>query len=595
MAPHETPSEPVSSSAQARTHLLSVPLFPHNTGTTPPGRPSPSPSPSPTPSQPWWEGDDAEPRSPLDQADHAPKLRNRRSAMSLFSLFSQPKVERAHGYAEQGIDPPSSRRARDPAGSHHHRGGHASPVAHVSRKRVPHETLPLFHAFARATKYGVLPVATTSAETALQKPRSRSTAGSQSSIGEAFPQLTAHDPGSGADNRRAAKTATTTTTTTTTTKHSANRSVSHADEFPSKMFVLINSGYLLQYREDGPSNRLPEKVLELGEESAAFACDLIPGRHHVLQVSRAVDSQGVMLAPTSTLWSKLRFRNTADKLPASRFLLVMPNAKEMEKWMAALRKEIEVVRGKGARADAEIGLWTEEATRREKLNKLKKQPSQSHRSRGRRKSSIAALPENAKGSDRRLSRLHDEEQEQQQEEEEEEKKQSNDDNNKKAEKATLDRIEKQADKLAEGAPPSLHRNELEHDAQSRSSSIAFSEQRKRSSSSIHESRRMSHATVATTIAPSSRANSMTGSAQSEYSNRGSSEATREDMPTKSPYRVLASYTASRRRSVMPITIIIIIIVITTCSRSAPAPTSLVTSATGRGGYERAQPPKRGEY
>ncbi|KAI7046540.1 hypothetical protein KC366_g2958 [Hortaea werneckii] len=470
--------------------------------------------------------------------------------MSLFSLFSKPKVEKAHGYAEPGINPLPSRRALDEDGSRHylstpdgsrdggdapfrapsalsfrgrggrsHRTKNATPASQASRKHVPNEALPLFQAFPQATKYGVLEVSTMSAETVLHKSRSRRTAGSQSSIGEAFSRASVEDAGNG-DTRRAAK---------TTMKHFANGSMSH-EELPSKMFVLINSGYLLQYREDGPSNRLPEKVLELGEESAAFACDLIPGRHHVLQVSQAVDSQGVMLAPTSSLLSKLRFRSAADKLPASHFLLVMPSAKEMEKWMAALREEIEGVGGKEARADSDIRPWTEETTGRDGFNELKKTPSKSHRYQVKRESSIAVLPENIERSERRLSRLQDEEE--------------------KSETATLDSIERQADQLAEGAQASIHRNAPEHDAQSTSSSIAFSEQQKRLSS-IRESRRMSHATVATTIAPSSRANSMTGSAQSEYSNKGSSEATRENVPTKSPYRTLASYAVSRRRSAMP--------------------------------------------
>ncbi|KAI6812616.1 hypothetical protein KC332_g2526 [Hortaea werneckii] len=544
MGPDETLFEPAFSSAQGHRDFPSFHVS-ADSGTRQQHRKSPRTRPSQL-----LEAHHAEPLSPLKQADHTQKLQNRQSAMSLFSLFSKPKVEKAHGYAEPGLSPLPSRRALDENGSRHylstpdgtrdggdvpfrapsalsfrgrggrsHRAKNAIPVSQVSRKHVPNEALPLFQAFPQATKYGVLEVSTMSAETVLQKSRSRRTAGSQSSIGEGFSRASVEDAGNG-DTRRAAK---------TTMKHFANGSISH-EELPSKMFVLINSGYLLQYREDGPSNRLPEKVLELGEESAAFACDLIPGRHHVLQVSQAVDSQGVMLAPTSSLLSKLRFRSAADKLPASHFLLVMPSAKEMEKWMAALREEIEGVGGKEVRAESDIRPWTEEVTRRDGFNELKTTPSKSHRYQVKRESSIAVLPENIEGSERRLSRLQDEEE--------------------KSETATLDGIERQADQLAEGAQASLHRNAPEHDAQSTSSSIAFSEQQKRLSS-IRESRRMSHATVATTIAPSSRANSMTGSAQSEYSNKGSSEATRENVPTKSPYRMLASYAVSRRRSAMP--------------------------------------------
>ncbi|RMX92301.1 hypothetical protein D0867_14636 [Hortaea werneckii] len=498
------------------------------------------------------EGHHAEPLSPLKQADHSQRLQTRQPAMSLFSLFSKPKVEKAHGYAESGIIPLPSRRALDEDGSRHsrqylstpvgirdgedppfrapsalsfrgrgnksHRIKNATPVPQVSRKHVPNEALPLFQAFPQATKYGVLEVSTMSAETVLQKSRSRRTAGSQSSIGDGFSRASVEDTGS-MDTRRAAK---------TTMKHFASGSISH-EELPSKMFVLINSGYLLQYREDGPSNRLPEKVLELGEESAAFACDLIPGKHHVLQVSQAVDSQGVMLAPTSSLLSRLRFRSAADKLPASHFLLVMPSAKEMEKWMAALREEIEGVGGKEARVDTAVRPWTEEVTGRDGFNELKKTP---------------------KRSESRQSGLQDEE---------------------KSETATLDGIERQADQLAEGAQTSLHRNAPEHDAQSTSSSIALSEQQKRLSS-IGESRlALPHARII----------------RRESKTFCYADFNAERQWPLTSRRIQSTQNIGTARDG-------IVSIITVGSRPALACASLITEET-RGSYKRAKPPKCSEH
>lgn len=130
-----------------------------------------------------------------------------------------------------------------------------------------------------------------------------------------------------------------------TRQHHSHRTVAHV-VLPTKLFVLVTSGYLLQYAEEGPSDRLPEKVLHLGKESAAFACDLVPGKHYVLQVAQAIDEDGVTLQNTGSIFSKLGIRTAASKRVASDLLLVMPSGQEMESWMSAIRREIVVLGGR---------------------------------------------------------------------------------------------------------------------------------------------------------------------------------------------------------------------------------------------------------
>ena len=252
---------------------------------------------------------DAPPASPVKEAELRPRLQERPSKMSLFSIFSKPKVEKARGYAEQGLQPTLnlkhanaskatffSRSGQDDqvselqprtASAMSFRQHMARPASRATnkpppttaplRRGVPFEAPPLFQAYPQAVKAGSLQVSMMTAETVLQKSKSRKPAGQAF---EPVPRGSVEDSGS-IDTRRSAK---------TTFRHVTDTSISNVD-LPKKILVLVTSGYLLQYAESGPSNRLPERVLQLGKESAAFACDLIPGKHHVLQISQAVDQQ----------------------------------------------------------------------------------------------------------------------------------------------------------------------------------------------------------------------------------------------------------------------------------------------------------------
>lgn len=119
----------------------------------------------------------------------------------------------------------------------------------------------------------------------------------------------------------------------------------------TKIYILATAGYLLQYTGDGAIDRMPEKVLRLGKSSAAFATDLIPGRHWVLQVSATTEDDKVSTTESRSLLSKLSFR-TSEKRYTSNMLMVFESAEDMDDWMTSLRAMIEQLGGKRSLSEA---------------------------------------------------------------------------------------------------------------------------------------------------------------------------------------------------------------------------------------------------
>ncbi|KJZ79908.1 hypothetical protein HIM_00622 [Hirsutella minnesotensis 3608] len=128
-------------------------------------------------------------------------------------------------------------------------------------------------------------------------------------------------------------------------KHRRDPSISaHSLEWTTKIFVLVTSGYLLQYAGDGHFDRLPEKALRLGPCSAAFATDAIPGRHWVVRVSATAEADGIPAPESRSIFSKLPF--WMDRRSTSNLLMVFEGADVMETWITILRGEIERLGGK---------------------------------------------------------------------------------------------------------------------------------------------------------------------------------------------------------------------------------------------------------
>lgn len=124
-------------------------------------------------------------------------------------------------------------------------------------------------------------------------------------------------------------------------KRSVSRPLFRA-EWTEKIYILVTSGYLLQYSSDGHHDRLPEKILQLNKDSVAFASDAIPGKHWVLQISRTASDEGVVdLKPSKSLMSRLGFHSQETRRTSKSFLLVMNNPEELDSWLATVRREIE--------------------------------------------------------------------------------------------------------------------------------------------------------------------------------------------------------------------------------------------------------------
>ncbi|KAK3944940.1 hypothetical protein QBC46DRAFT_373672, partial [Diplogelasinospora grovesii] len=199
---------------------------------------------------------------------------------------------------------------------------------------------PLFKAYPQAIRHAHLPACTISAEAVLRLHNHKNSISlsNQSS-------LTLGTMGSPSSSEKSEH--------RSRRKHRRNTSGSSSFKFEwtTKTYVLVTSGYLLQYAGDGSFDRLPERVLHLGKDSAAFASDVIPGRHWVLQVSSVAEPDGGPMNPTSShvatsLFSRLPFRGQERTRPASNLLMVFESAEDMDSWIATLRREIEALGGK---------------------------------------------------------------------------------------------------------------------------------------------------------------------------------------------------------------------------------------------------------
>ena len=465
---------------------------------------------------------DAAPRLPLKeparyQADHQSRAS---SKMSLFNLFSKPKVEKLRGHSEPGLAIPrapstkshanlaskstsnlhshfvhdQSPRSRPTSSKSHSSKAGAKIISkdHPPPLPTPHklghfDQLPLFQAFPQSSKHGTLETALLASNAHLNRPKGAKPGSNQ-------PQIV---------------------------------------DVSKKLFVLVSSGRLLQYAHDGPSDRVPQKVLQLGKDSAAFACDLIPGQHYVLQVSQAVDEQGVMVLDSGSLFSRMGIRSSAAKRVASHFLLIFSSAQDMNLWMTAIRQEIEIQGGAKSRSHSVA--TASEAGEPTKTD-LKRNPSQSHRYQIKRdpsKVSLVTSPVMEKLDPfppmpaLKLGFEKDQ-----------------------SETATLDGIEQEASTLESG--PASPRDRAPSDAHSIGSSKAQSVGQQQLDK-LRDSIATSNTSTANTWM-TSRTNSMTSSQPFDQSARVDSDTASNSLPVKSSQRNLQSYTLAKRRSAAPLTL-----------------------------------------
>ncbi|KAL1615391.1 hypothetical protein SLS54_009045 [Diplodia seriata] len=322
------------------------------------------------------------PPPPQPVPDPPAKLENRKSTMSLFSLFNRPRVERARGHHEIGLPTipdvaeakpttalsavtatpqsasgkPADQRAMTPKsrGSSFNR---KSRTGGSSNWEPP----PLFQAYPQALKHAMLPAPNASAEAIISTQAHKR----QYSILKENLQSKL-DLSNGGDEASP-----TTEKLQKREKRMSTSSTLAAPDMTHKIYVLSTSGYLLQYSGEGPSERMPEKILQLGRDSAAFACDLIPGKHWVLQISQSTTDDGTVTAqqPRSLL-SRFRMQGAAAKRTAAILLLVFDTPEEMGEWLTAIRQEIDVLAGRKTRSDVD-----QENSQENGAPKLTKMPS----------------------------------------------------------------------------------------------------------------------------------------------------------------------------------------------------------------------------
>ncbi|KAG4435665.1 hypothetical protein IFR05_008860 [Cadophora sp. M221] len=192
---------------------------------------------------------------------------------------------------------------------------------------------PLFQAYPQAIKHAQLSASTLSADAILRMSNHRRNNSLRDEIAQTEPTDLTTAAAKKAEKAKSKH------------KRQISGSLSKAD-WIQKIFVLVTSGYLLQYSGEGSFDRLPEKMMQLGKDSVAFASDVIPGRHWVLQISQAMDSDGTPASDSRSLLSRLAFRGADYRRSATSLLLVLDSAEDMDSWIAVVRREIEALGGK---------------------------------------------------------------------------------------------------------------------------------------------------------------------------------------------------------------------------------------------------------
>lgn len=134
-------------------------------------------------------------------------------------------------------------------------------------------------------------------------------------------------------------------------------------ELTQKIFVLVTSGYILQYAGDGSFDRLPEKILAIGQDSAAFASDAVPGKHWVLQLSHALDENASPKLEKTSFVKRLGLRGDVKRYSALNLLLILDNPEDLESWLSTVKREFEAWGGKRYRSDANVSIGGEEVMR----------------------------------------------------------------------------------------------------------------------------------------------------------------------------------------------------------------------------------------
>lgn len=286
----------------------------------------------------------------------------KKSKSSIFDLFSRPEIERGHAGRDalpNDLPAPPVRRASTlkkpsqdqplnslrppPAPTTSLKGSKSVKSLRSSRRRedltsprveAPFEPPPLFQAYPQAMRHTILDAPGSShglpeqdAETGAgdQEPSTQEATRLNSTQG-VFERLKA---------RRKSK--------VLKTQSAPSRALT--SQWSRKIYLLVTTGYLLQYSGHGPFDRLPEKILKITPDSAAFASDAIEGKHWVLQVVQEAKGSYVNTVAHKTFLAKVGLHGNRKVVPT--LLLVFSTPGDMDKWMMAIRKQVESLGGAG--------------------------------------------------------------------------------------------------------------------------------------------------------------------------------------------------------------------------------------------------------
>ncbi|KAL9583941.1 MAG: hypothetical protein Q9212_002414 [Teloschistes hypoglaucus] len=223
-----------------------------------------------------------------------------------------------------------------------------------SIKSVPWDPPPLFQAYPQSVKYATLSAPSVSSDSILQfqNDKKRKSKGKKSRSGPA------KKGGSSEEDEEEVL-------------EDNDEGTLQLDDWSQKIYLLVTSGYMLQYAGEGSFDRLPEKIMPIGKESAAFASDAIPGKHWVLQVSHVLDENG--FGKTGSSWSFLRpfgLVGNVKRCSASNFLLVLDSPEDLGAWLSVVRREIEAWGGHKYQAST-----TDQPNTRDLVRPLQPKPS----------------------------------------------------------------------------------------------------------------------------------------------------------------------------------------------------------------------------
>ncbi|KAH0210060.1 hypothetical protein KCU86_g6856, partial [Aureobasidium melanogenum] len=281
---------------------------------------------------------------------------------SLFSLFSRPRVEKQRGFNESGyavtpiIEPGRATPSPDPiirVPQNASNNGSQAPYPRPSTSLSIHEDrrnlarsrtttssddareeedvpiLPsLFDIYSDSSKVTIAQAIDESGQSRLTRPR-------KSNASHITPAHIHEERRGSVDSIKGEYKA---------QSRSGRNSLSQGP-FQRKIFALSNDGIILQYPEKGGGERLPERALQLGSESVAFACDLVPGRPYVLQVDQKPNAvSDLHTTPSQTsLLTKIGLKDNLPRVGDHSILIILDTAEELTSWMNAVRKQIQLL------------------------------------------------------------------------------------------------------------------------------------------------------------------------------------------------------------------------------------------------------------